>query len=75
MTDIEQEESLPPEIEAWLKEKLQLFRSADGTGMLELYIQDGHIYTYRDSYFHRTSGRIRYRTTDRYPMREVKSNK
>lgn len=53
---------LPPEIEYWLKEKLQQFKSTNGHGSLEIIVQDGYPITYRDTYSHKVSGRSRIRT-------------
>jgi hypothetical protein len=53
---------LPPEIDYWIKDKLQYFKSISGHGTLEIIIQDGYPITYRDTYSHKVSGRSRYRT-------------
>ena len=53
---------LPPEIDYWIKERLQHFKSINGHGSLEIIIQDGYPITYRDSYSHKVSGRSRIRT-------------
>lgn len=53
---------LPPEIDRWIREKLQYFRFSGGHGSLEIIIQDGYPITYRDTYSHKVSGRSRIRT-------------
>jgi hypothetical protein len=61
--DADQDGSLPSELTQWIDEKSQYFRSISGHGSIEIMFQDGHPITYRDTYYHKVSGRNRIRTT------------
>ena len=53
---------LGEDVAYWLLDRLRKMRSKTGHGVLEMRIQDGHVFTYSEKTIYKVSGRERIRT-------------